>query len=291
MLFLGILVGVGKAISFKISDFFVNGFGKETAAVILTAFCLIIAAIAESQFKLAMIVGAAATGMVVSGTRIGHILEDFLKRPEVLLAPVFFVVMGMLVDLQHVTNFETILMAIIMSIIAIIGKVVGCGYPAKLAGFSNPESLRIGIGMNNRGEVGLIVAGIGFALGVFDSRLLAVAIIVILVTTIPTPSLLKKLSQAAVQLREKMFKFENLTGALRSLYIENFMKAGYSHGFQAVDFSSSGIHELVNEDLNARISLTETENGLLIDSDRCEHILPTIMSETKEHIMEMIEEV
>ncbi len=289
LVFLGLIVGLGKTFAPKISDAIIKALGKQTAVVAVTSICFIIAAIAEAEFQLAMIVGAAATGMVFSGTKIGHRLEEFLSHPEQLLAPIFFVVMGMLVDLSSISNIGIVIMALVMSVIAIIGKVVGCGLPAKWSGFSQMESFRIGVGMNNRGEVGLIVAGIGFAKGVFDSAMLAVAIIVILVTTIPTPSLLKKLSSAAKLDTKKNILFDNLSGSLRDVWIEQFSKISHARGFQAMDMTEVGeTYGFINEKTNARIAIYKNDQGLTIDSENADTIVKDIMNETQKSVMNSI---
>ncbi|MFH1737483.1 MAG: cation:proton antiporter, partial [bacterium] len=243
LVFLGVIVVGGKMISFKISDFCIEKFGRDTSPILLTGVALVVAAIAESQFNLAMIVGAAASGMVLSGTRLGHRLEDFLKRPEELLSPVFFVVMGMLVDLSAVSG-GVVVMGLVMTLIAIIGKVVGCGLPARLSGFNNEESLRIGVGMNNRGEVGLIVAGIGFATGNLNAADLAVAIIVILLTTVPTPSILKILTRRSAHPEVSgALSLENLSSQLRDLIILEFLKAAHGRGLKTISSDRDVIHE------------------------------------------------
>ncbi|HQO35006.1 MAG TPA: cation:proton antiporter [bacterium] len=288
LIFLGVIVIGGKMISFNISDFMMKKFGRSSAPVLLTGVALVIAAIAESQFQLAMIVGAAAAGMVISGTRLGHQLEDFLKRPEELLSPVFFVVMGMLVDLSAVTS-SVLMMGLVMTVIAIIGKVGGCGIPAKFEGFSNDESLRIGIGMNNRGEVGLIVAGIGYATGNFDPAELAVAIIVILLTTVPTPSILKKLSrQTAHAETAKAITISDISTSLRNFIVVEFLKLAHKRGFSILSSDRETVHEAINEKTNQHISLSHIEDGLVIDASECEPVAREILSAIKEGVSERL---
>ena len=291
LIFLAVLVIGGKLISFRISDFFMGKFGRETSPVLLTGAALVIAAVAESEFKLAMIVGAAASGMILSGTRLGHRLEDFLRRPEELLSPVFFVVMGMLVDLSAVTP-GVLFMGLAMTVIAIFGKVVGCGLPARLSGFNNEESLRIGVGMNNRGEVGLIVAGIGFATGNFTAAQLAVAIIVILLTTVPTPSILKNLTRRSKHPGEsRAIIIKDISLPLRDLIIREFLRSAHAHGFSTLSSDRDTIHEAFEPNTNHQISLTETESGLVIDATDCEPIARRILEEIRENITAQVRRI
>jgi len=288
LVFLAVIVIGGKMIAFRISDFSMHLFGRAGAPVLLTGIALVIAAIAESQFQLAMIVGAAAAGMVLSGTRIGHQLEDFLKRPEELLSPVFFVVMGMLVDLRTV-NRGVLVMSLVMTVIAIIGKVVGCGLPAKFSGFTNKESLRIGVAMNNRGEVGLIVAGLGYATGNFDPAELAVAIIVILLTTVPTPSLLKILSKRAAHAETaRTITIREISEPLRNFIVVEFLKLAHRRGFSTLSSERDTIHEVVNEDTGQRISLSDTEDGLVINASGGESVAREILAAIKESVSERL---
>mgnify|MGYP000434040782 CR=1 FL=1 len=88
-------------------------------------------------------------------------------------------------------NGSMILFSIILLIIAILSKVVGCGLGAKICKCTNKEALRIGVGMISRGEVALIVASKGQQLGLLGSNFLGPVVIVVVITTIITPILLK----------------------------------------------------------------------------------------------------
>ena len=104
------------------------------------------------------------------------------------VVPVFFVVMGMLVD---VTAMGGVLgFGITLSVLAIVSKVVGSGGPALAAGFNRRGAWRIGLGMLPRGEVALIIAGIGLSRGVISNDLFGVAILMTVVTTLIAPILL-----------------------------------------------------------------------------------------------------
>ena len=81
--------------------------------------------------------------------------------------------------------------AVVLTIIAVLTKIVGCGFGAKLCKYTNRESIQIGVGMVSRGEVALIVASKGQALGLMSSAILGPIIIVVVITTIISPILLK----------------------------------------------------------------------------------------------------
>ena len=105
-----------------------------------------------------------------------------------ILVPVFFVVMGMLVDVTVMK--EALLFGIVLTLLAVVGKVVGAGAPALLGGFNLRGGWRIGLGMLPRGEVALIIAGVGLARQVISGPEFGVAIMMTVVTTVMAPVLL-----------------------------------------------------------------------------------------------------
>lgn len=88
-------------------------------------------------------------------------------------------------------NSTIIVFAIVLTITAILTKVIGCGLGAKLCRYKNYQALRIGVGMISRGEVALIVANKGEALGLMGSQLMGPVVVVVILTTIIAPILLK----------------------------------------------------------------------------------------------------
>ena len=102
--------------------------------------------------------------------------------------PIFFVVLGMLVDLQAMMS--ALGFGLLISFLAIISKVFGCGIPALAVGFNRRGAARIGFGMLPRGEVALIVAGVGLAAGIIDSTIFGVSILMTMVTTLIAPVVL-----------------------------------------------------------------------------------------------------
>jgi Kef-type K+ transport system membrane component KefB len=162
---------------------------KASGAMLTLAFALglLFSAIAE-MFGLAMIIGAYAIGLSLSKTDIKEELVESLMPLYHALVPVFFVVMGMLVDLRAVTH--ALLFGIVLTIVAIIGKVAGCGLPALTVGFNRLGSTRIGFGMLPRGEVALIIAGVAITKGVIKPDMYGVAVLMTMVTTLMAPVIL-----------------------------------------------------------------------------------------------------
>jgi Kef-type K+ transport system membrane component KefB len=108
-----------------------------------------------------------------------------------LFVPVFFVSIGLQANARAL-GLDSLAFVVAICVIAILSKVLGCGLGARLAGFSNGEAFRLGIGMISRGEVGLIVASVGVANGLIDDTVLAAIVVVVLVTTLVTPPMLRE---------------------------------------------------------------------------------------------------
>ena len=181
------LTVAGILLSRHISRLF-QGFRVSGSALALTlALAFLAAGLAES-FGLAMIIGAFSIGLALSGTELAHRLDEPLRAVYSALVPIFFVVMGMLVDL---TAFGGILgFGLVVTAFAVVGKVGGAGLPSLLVGFNRRGAWRIGIGMLPRGEVALIMAGIGISKGIIGPDLYGVAILMTVVTTALAPPIL-----------------------------------------------------------------------------------------------------
>ena len=183
------LTGIGILLARHISNLF-DKFRVSGAALSLAlALAFLSAGLAES-FGLAMIIGAFSIGLALSGTDLAHRLEEPLRAVYAALVPVFFVVMGMLVDLSSLGSVGVLAFGAVITVFAVVGKVGGSGLPALFAGFNRKGAWRIGIGMLPRGEIALIMAGIGFSSGVLGQDLYAVAILMTIVTTAVAPPVL-----------------------------------------------------------------------------------------------------
>lgn len=157
------------------------------------AFCLLFAYAAEEFFGVADITGAFLAGVLIStSTKIKYISSRFETLSYMLLSPVFFASIGLNVKLTKDSfNSSIIIFTLLLLVVAIITKIIGCGIGAKLCRYTTKESIQIGIGMVSRGEVALIVANKGQAVGLMDDRFFAPIVIMVVITTIVTPILLK----------------------------------------------------------------------------------------------------
>lgn len=165
--------------------------GLHRHAVIAFAFCLLLAYISEQWFGVADITGAFFAGLIVSKTqRTQFLASKFDVMSYMYLSPIFFASIGLKVELPNMTG-AVIMFAIVLVVVAVITKVVGCGISAKMCHYTTAESMRIGIGMISRGEVALIVASKGAQVGLMGSTFMGPVVLVVVITTIITPILLK----------------------------------------------------------------------------------------------------
>ena len=118
---------------------------------------------------LSPIVGAFAIGMAVASTRLIKQVEEYVHKLQIIFAPLFFAIIGAQVDLRGI-NLDVLLIAGILVFIAIVTKMLGCGLPSLIFLKDKSKAMRVGIGMVSRGEVGLIVAGVGATSGVISGR-------------------------------------------------------------------------------------------------------------------------
>ena len=159
--------------------------------VISFVFCLVLAYCAEVFFGVADITGAFFAGLALSGTKKSeYIYKRFDTLSYLLLSPIFFAGIGLKVELPKM-NGEIVLFTVLLCVVAALTKVIGCGLGAKICKYTSKESLQIGVGMISRGEVALIVANKGEAVGLMSDKFFAPVIIMVVFTTVVTPVLLK----------------------------------------------------------------------------------------------------
>jgi Kef-type K+ transport system membrane component KefB len=164
---------------------------SEGLLAVVAVGTLVLSWAAEALGQVASITGAYIAGVLVAGAGFREEIEHRLRAfTYALLVPVFFVGIGLQTNARLLAPAD-IPFALLVIVAAVAGKVVGCGLGSRAGGFSGRESLRIGVGMVSRGEVGLIVAGIGIQSGLLTGRGFAVMVIMVLATTLLTPVMLR----------------------------------------------------------------------------------------------------
>jgi Kef-type K+ transport system membrane component KefB len=164
---------------------------KRRIPIMAFVFCLLLAFISEDWFGVADITGAYLAGIILANT-IGaeYISKKFETVSYMLLSPIFFAAVGLKITLNSM-DANMIIFTVVLLVVAILTKIIGCGLGAKMCKYSNNESLKIGIGMISRGEVALIVANKGASVGLMDDKFFAPIILIVIITTLVTPILLK----------------------------------------------------------------------------------------------------
>jgi Kef-type K+ transport system membrane component KefB len=146
---------------------------------------------AEALGGVAMITGSFMAGMFAGRSQV-HVraLEGISSLTYGFFVPIFFVNIGLHANIWSLSG-NLVLITALLTLVAVISKVLGSGLGARLGGFDNGQSLRLGIGMISRGEVGLIVAQLLVSARVVPQDIITVAVIMVLVTTLVTPPLLR----------------------------------------------------------------------------------------------------
>jgi Kef-type K+ transport system membrane component KefB len=189
VLFFVLVVIIGKVINFILIKLSQNAELDEKIVSLAVIVCLMLAFMSE-EMGVAAITGAYFSGVVFSMTDHRHrVSHEINKMATVFFTPIFFVVIGMGVDLT--VAFSAIGVGSIIISLAILGKIIGSGLGAKLSGFENNQALQIGIGMIPRAEVAIIIANLGLNLGLINNHAMAVVILMVVITTLITPTLLK----------------------------------------------------------------------------------------------------
>ena len=165
--------------------------GMRRHVIVSFVFCLLMAYMAEDFFGVADITGAYLAGVIISLTiKKDYIMSRFDTLSYLYLSPIFFASIGIKAALPKM-SYAVVVFSVILTVVAILTKMAGCGLGAKLCRYDNDQALQIGVGMISRGEVALIVANKGEALGLMDQYLMGPIVIVVIITTIIAPILLK----------------------------------------------------------------------------------------------------
>ena len=154
---------------------------------IVLALCLGLAFL-STQFGLAAIIGAFLAGMIASETRQRETLEHQTQPLLALMTPFFFVMTGSKVELAQLADADTLVTLALITAIALASKLIG-GYFGALA-LGRRGALIVGVGMMPRGEVGVVIASLGLAAGVFSPRTYALIVAMSLLTSVATPPVL-----------------------------------------------------------------------------------------------------
>ena len=161
---------------------------KSPVVIATMAFGLALCLAGFFEFMgLAMIIGAYVMGLALSRTDLKHPIQEMLTPVYTFLVPIFFCSMGMMVDISALCSKPVLIFGGIYTALAVFAKVVGCLVPSMCCGFNFLGGLRIGAGMVPRGEVSLVIAGLGLSSGYLTQEIFGIGILMTLVTTVVAP--------------------------------------------------------------------------------------------------------
>ena len=191
ILFFILAVGVGF-ISYKIFKWIDKRYPHTRRIPIAgLAYCFIMSYVAEQYFGIADITGAYVAGIILCSINDSEYIERKIDiNSYMLFGPVFFASIGLKTDLNDVTG-GILLFAVGFVIVGLISKIIGCGLMARICRFKGKDALKIGVGMMTRGEVALIVAQKGLSMNLIDPVYFTAVILLIIVSSISTPIVLK----------------------------------------------------------------------------------------------------
>jgi Kef-type K+ transport system membrane component KefB len=188
--FILLIVVVGTRVMRRASDLLDAPVSAMSPISISLALCLGLA-VAAAYLGLAAIIGAFLAGMIAAESHQRRTLERDLKPIEAFLVPFFFVVTGAKVELSSLASWSALGVLALVTLLATVGKLVGCGLGALSLG--RRSALIVGVGMVPRGEVGIIVASLGRQAGLFSNEIYALIIAMSLLTSVIAPPVLKAL--------------------------------------------------------------------------------------------------
>lgn len=293
--FFVVVTSLGLVFARKITAAIKHFKSNEIIVAICFGLALLLAGLAEMA-GLAMIIGAYIMGLALSRTDLSHEIEQNLQGIYNILVPIFFCVMGMMVDFSAMK--PVLLFGSAYSLLAIASKVVGCGLPAYFTRFNLRGSLRIGLGMLPRGEVALIVAGIGLASGIIGQGIFGVAIMMTVVTTMLAPPLLVKSFAGGSGLRKELEggheDIETIVLEFPSRDITEFLINRFVRALQEEEFFVHYLHtgqatyRVLKDDI--AFTLIEDGNQLRVDVPSAnQHIVRMILLEELLSLSDLLE--
>lgn len=161
--------------------------------IISLALCFTFAYVAEHFFGIADITGAYVAGIILCSCKDSTYIEEKIDiNSYMLFGPVFFASIGLKTSLDNMTG-TILLFALAFVVVGLVTKIIGCGLMSRICGIRGKDCFKVGVGMMTRGEVALIVAQKGLAVGLMEPVYFTAVILLIIVSSVCTPIILKVL--------------------------------------------------------------------------------------------------
>jgi Kef-type K+ transport system membrane component KefB len=198
----------------KVINFTSKAKYEGTVEAAATASCFGASALAAA-IGLSPIVGAFAAGMAVASSKTIERIRDYTKKISIVFSPVFFALAGAEFDIRSfITNdWFFYIFFVSLVVVAILSKIIGCGFPASFFLKNRTKGKRVGYGMMSRGEVGLIVAGVAISAGAITQSIYAAILGMIMITTVIAPILLRRSYESELSEEEELPPDEDETSA------------------------------------------------------------------------------
>jgi fructose-specific phosphotransferase system IIA component len=282
---------LGLVFASKISGFLKMFKDFKAFGILSLALALLLAGLFEKA-GLAMIIGAYVMGLTLSKTDISFVIQETLNPLYSFFVPVFFCVMGMLVNIEELMSAPVLAAGLLFSVIAVAAKIAGCGIPALFLNFNLLGAARIGVGMVPRGEVALIIAGIGLSAGILNEQLFATSIMMTLASTVIAPPVFNKLIKKEKSGTRKDVKgsttvtteYEIPSPEMAILLISRVTNTMENEGFFVSRMEMAADIYQMRKD-NIFISMTYENNKLSLESD------PEDLSLVKTAVYEALAEI
>ena len=246
--------------------------GSASFSVLALGLALLLAGFFQMQ-GLAMIIGAYIVGISLSKTDLAYKIQEKTKPLYDFFVPIFFAAMGMLVDLGQILDPKVLGMGLAYTAVAVASKVIGCGLPSMFTGFNFTGALRIGVGMVPRGEVALIIAGIGLSSGILEQSAFGVSILMTMITTVLAPPLLTAaLARGGAGTRQPVkgaetetlrveFPSRELSDLVASTFLRSMEREGFLVQLMSIQDDISHIRKG-----DVSISLIEEETAITLET-------------------------
>lgn len=268
----------------------------STIGIMSFGLALLLAGIFESA-GLAMIIGAYVMGLSLSKTDLSYVIQESLHNIYAFFIPIFFCISGMFVNPRVFGSPEVLLFGLVYAFSAYLAKILGCGLPARLFKFNVLGAARIGVGMVPRGEVALIIIGIGLSHGILSEELTGVGILMILLTSVLAPvhldRLLKK-KQSGVEKGLVIDEHVQTDYHFPSAEISDFVAAKLVHYFQDEGFyinlieGDEHLYHVRRQNIFLSFHFSEKTISFFSDKDDVTYI-KNIMYETLVNLHQIIE--
>jgi len=288
------VVALGLAFSKGFASFlkcFRHGFDFTILAL---GVALVLSGLVEMKGHLAMIIGAYVAGLSLSKTDVAAVIQERVRGLYEFFVPVFFAVMGMMVDTREFMSREVLLLGAAYTAAVIVAKVAGCAFPALLFGFKNKGALRIGAGLVPHGEGSLITAGIalGAAAGYFDKRLFSASVLMVLLTIVLAPPLFNlTLKIPGRGTRKPVLNEDNATEEWEfdSPVIADLVMGELLKELRAAEFfvQTMNVNEGLSQARKGEIALFIAEKGSSVTIKTSKVDMPFVKNEIYEIILEL----